>query len=128
MGNLCQKIKDSWFKMESGSPEKGALTHTPLVAACRTSAKNYFAKNDIFHMGISSFLFKKKKEDLSKLQQQCTNHRSQPMRNRHNLELLFFSSELLFRTTLPSFLLSSIKAELPYVLQTYLWFAVVCLS
>ena len=44
----CVKIKDTLFKMESGSPEEKALTHVPLIAACVTSRKkedkNYFEK------------------------------------------------------------------------------------
>lgn len=51
------------------------------------------------HKNVISF--KKRKEVPSLLQQQPANHCLQPMINRHNLELLFFSNKLLFKTILP---------------------------
>lgn len=93
--------------MESGSPEGTALMHVPLIAACisRRKIRIILTGQDTNHMGISSPAFKKKKEYPSLPQQQCTNHRLQPMRNHGNLKLLFFPNELLFKMNLPSLLL-----------------------
>ena len=60
-------------------------------------------------MGTSSPAFKKGKEDPCLPQQQNTNHRLQSVSNHHVFELLFFSDELLFKTTHPNFLLKPSK-------------------
>ena len=77
-------------------------------------------KEDIFHIGILSPALQKKGEgDPFLPQQQGTSPRLQPMRDRHNLELLFFSSKGLFKTTLPNFLLKPNKSKpASFVLQT----------
>lgn len=68
-------------------------------------------RKDIVHRGILSPVFKTKKEDPSVPQQQHTNQRLQPTRNLSDLELLFFSNELLLKTTLlPTFLIKSNKS------------------
>lgn len=36
---MTMEIKETSFKVESGRPEGGALTHEPLVPACITSRK-----------------------------------------------------------------------------------------
>lgn len=70
-----------------------------------------------FHL----LLLRKKEEDPT-LPPKCTDHCLQPIRNRHNPELLF-SNELLFEISLPYFLLKPNKHEpLSFVLQTYLQF------
>ena len=78
--------------MESGSHEGRAGIHTyqhiPLTAAYTTS--------------------KKKEDPFSP--QAGTNHCLQPVSNCHNLELLFSSDELLFKTTFPNFLLKPNKS------------------
>lgn len=65
----------------------------------------FWTKEDIFHVGISSPALKRKEGRFLQPQQQCTNHRLQPLRNHHNLKLLLSSNELLFKTILPNFLL-----------------------
>lgn len=59
-------LKDTSFKMESGSPEGNTLLHVLFLAVGSTSRKrkdkNYLDKEDIFHIGISSPAFKKKEE------------------------------------------------------------------
>lgn len=51
----------------------------------------------------------------------------QPMRGCPHFQLSFSSNELLFRTSL-NFLLTSMKGLSHFVLRTWLWFAIVCLS
>ena len=83
---------------------------------------------NIFHRGISSPAFKKKNEESSPPQQQHTSHCLQPIRS-HNLELLFFSIELLFKITLTNFLLKSNNSKPPsFVSWTCLWFTIACLN
>jgi len=52
--------------MEPGSPERGALKHVPLLAACLTSRKkenkNYSDKGEPFHIGGSAPACKKKED------------------------------------------------------------------
>ena len=82
---------------------------------------------NIFHTGISSPAFKKKKEEFSLPQRQHTSHCLQPIRS-HNLELLF-SIELLFKIALPNFLLKSNNSKpLSFVSWTCLWFTIGCLN
>ena len=52
-------------------------------------------------MRISSPDFKKREEGPSLPQEQCTDPCMQSTRNHHHPKLLFFSSELLFKTILP---------------------------
>ena len=59
-------------------------------------------REGIFHPGILSPVFKNKKEDPSLLQQQRSSYHWQLVRNCHDLELSFSSSDkLLLKTTLP---------------------------
>ena len=76
---------------------------------------------NIFHTGISSPAFKKKKEEFSLPQRQHTSHCLQPIRS-HNLELLF-------KIALPNFLLKSNNSKpLSFVSWTCLWFTIGCLN
>ena len=50
-----------------------------------------------------------RKEDSFLPQQQISNHYLQPVRNYHNLGLLLFPNKLLFKATLPNFLLNKVK-------------------
>ena len=63
-----------------------------------------------------------RKEDSFVPQQQFSNHYLHPMRNHHNLELLLFPNKLLFKTTLPNFLLNKVKwSESCSVMSNFLW-------
>lgn len=113
--------------MESGGPEGGAVAQIPLRAAYATTERRkiriILTKEDIFHVGISQPAFKRSLP----AQQQHTNHRLRLMRNHPNLELLLFPNELLFKTTLPKFLLKPNKGDAPFVSSDLLRFTIVCL-
>ena len=110
------------FKMELESNEKKALTHTPLIEAnfTYTSRKKLILcilrQRKIFSLPSNKPASKKPIT-------------TQPGRGLHKPKLLLSSSEFLFKTTPPKFLLSSMKTMLSvFVLQTCLWFAIVCRS
>lgn len=72
---LWKWVEKISFKMESGSPKGEASMHVTTHGSLQDQQE----------------------EEISlPVQQQCTNH--------HNLKLLFFSHEILFKTTLHSFL------------------------
>ena len=99
--------KGKFIKNEIGMIWRLILMHILLIAACITRRK----KEELFwqrgHSSFRNFIscFKRKKEAPSLPQEQHTNHSCQPMRNLHKLKLLFFSRELLFKTTLNFFLI-----------------------
>ena len=63
-------------------------------------------------------IFKKRKEVLSQTQQQLTNHHMRPTTTTrtksHNFELLVLTSEILFKTYLPNFLLKPQSVQLSH--------------
>ena len=81
-GKMWKFIREILFKRVRKLWGESSHTHSPVIAY-RTS---------------------KKKEDASLPQWQCTNHSPKPMRNCHHLGPLVSFREILFKTTLPSFL------------------------
>lgn len=90
---------------------KKELSNLYLIAICITSTerkmKIILTNHDINHP--SEFYFPAFKKKVLPAQQQFSNHYFQPMGNDHNLELLLFPNKLLFKTTLPNFLLNKVK-------------------
>jgi len=66
-------VRETSLKMDSGSPEGGALNNAPLAAACITCSKkegnSYLdKKRGTFPTGTLSLAFEKKRDNLSPLQ------------------------------------------------------------
>lgn len=109
--------------MESGSNERKALTHIPLIEAYFT----YTSKKKL----ILHILVEKERFSFCLATNQPASKKSittQRVRGLHKPELLLFSDEFLFKPSPPKFLLSCIKRTLSSVLQTCPWFAIVCRS
>lgn len=91
--------------------------HIPPAAACITSREkeenSYLNRGGHFSCRSLSCWGGRGGDDLPQPQQLRASDVLQPARNRHDLELLRFSEEFLFKTTLPDFLIEPVRADLP---------------